>query len=289
MIKRLFIIISLLLCTSTMSKNLNWQVPTMGGIYFWTDVKVNNGCRIQENILTGHFRVLDCRNIRYGWGKYEDCLDIYKALTSDKSKAKKALLVHGLTVKKDSLQPLEETLKAQGYEVEYFRFSCFVEPLERTAVSFKNVLAEYAEDVDVVTHSTGAILLRQYEKDFNCKGIRKAVLLAAPNNGVSLVNCLKKIGCAGFAGINGKRLYEGEGSLPRSLPEPSVDFITIAGRNEGKPYFPLSALNFEHDGLLSTETGKLKSAQMNYVVKSHHFTIMEKQQVKDLIIEFFGK
>ena len=261
----------------------------MGGIYFWTDIKVNNGCRIQKNVLTSHYRVLDCRNIRYGWGKYEDCLEVYKNLTAQRTSAKKVLLIHGLTVKKDSLAPLQETLEGKGYEVEYFRFSCFAEPIEETAKSLYNVLSDYEKEVDVVTHSTGAILLRQYQQDFQCQGVRKAVMLAAPNNGVVLVNCLKKLGLAGLAGVNGKRLYEGEGSLPNSLPDPSIDFITIAGRNDGKPYFPLSALKFEHDGLLSTKTGSSKSAKMNYVVKSHHFTIMEKQQVKDLIIEFFGK
>ena len=286
MLKKIIIVITLLLCHSGNCKNINWRVPTLGGIYFWTDVKVNNGCRIQKHVWTGHYRVLDCKNVRYAWGGYDDCLKEYQKLTDSTSKDKKALLIHGLTVKKNSLEPLKENLEKEGYEVEFFRFSCFVEPLESTSKSLARVLESFERDVDVVTHSTGAILLRQYEKDYKCSGIGKAVMLAAPNNGVVLVNCLKKLGLAGLSGINGKRLYEGKGSLPNTLPEPSVDFITISGRNDGDSYFPLSAVNFDHDGLLSTDTGQLKSAKMNYSVKAHHFTIMEKEEVKTLIKGF---
>lgn len=286
MLKKIILAFVIFFCYSGNCKNHNWKLLTLGGLYFWTDVKVNSGCRIQKHVWTGHYRVLDEKNCRHAWGKYEDCLSEYQLLTEISSSTKKALLVHGLTVKKDSLKPLQESLEEQGYEVEYFRFSCFAEPLEETSKSLAEVLDSYKKNIDVITHSTGAILIRQYEKDFESKGINRIVMLAAPNNGVVLVNCLKKIGLAGLSGINGKRLYEGEGSLPETLPEPSVDFITISGRNDGLPYFPLSALKFNHDGLLSTDTGALKSAQMNYTVKAHHFTIMEKNEVKTLIKDF---
>ena len=36
----------------------NWELKTLGGMQFWTDVKHLSGWRIQQNSETGHFRLL---------------------------------------------------------------------------------------------------------------------------------------------------------------------------------------------------------------------------------------
>lgn len=262
-------------------------MPTLGGMCFWTDVKINKGGRIQQNVLTGHYRLLDQNDYRLAWGDYSDCLDSFVEISKLNLKPK-VLLIHGLTIKKNSLEPLRQDLEKEGYDVHFFRFSCFYQPIESTAKSLKGVLEHMGSDVRCVTHSTGAILLRQYEKDFQSKGISKAVMLTAPNKGVVLVDWLRKAKLDFILGVNGKRLHSGKGSLPTILPDLSVDHITISGNNgRKKHYFPLLGFSRAHDGLLRTETGKSASALENIEVEGHHFFIMNHRQVKEKICQFF--
>jgi hypothetical protein len=288
MFKSFFILFNLLFCQAGSGQNINWQLPTLGGLCFWTDTKVNQGCRIQKNVLTGHFRLLNADDYRIAWGTYDDCLTGFSSLAAPLSTSKKVLLIHGLTIKKNSLEPLQKCLEEEGYEVEYFRFSCFYEPLEKTAKSLANVLSGFKQKSHIVTHSTGAILMRQYEEDYDSKGVDKIAMLTAPNNGVLFVDRLRNLSLSGLLGVNGKRLHSGPLGLGQRLPEPSVDFITISGSNrDSNYYFPLTFLSDSHDGLLTTKTGALLSAQMNYVVKAHHFTIMNKTSVKEIVTDFF--
>ena len=38
--------------------------PTMGGIFWWNDVKVQDGYRIQQNMISQHYRLLNDKNQR---------------------------------------------------------------------------------------------------------------------------------------------------------------------------------------------------------------------------------
>jgi hypothetical protein len=50
----------------------NLPTKTLGGKFFWRTLAEKNGWRLQQNVLTGHFRILDNENIRQGWGLSED-------------------------------------------------------------------------------------------------------------------------------------------------------------------------------------------------------------------------
>ena len=75
-------------------------MPTMGGKQFWADELFFQQWRIQQNVLTGHYRLLDGKDFRHASGSYEECL---AALDEIKQKRKlppmqgKAVIVlHGL-------------------------------------------------------------------------------------------------------------------------------------------------------------------------------------------------
>ena len=55
----------------------NLQMPTLGGFTFWEDVAEIKGWRMQRNIFTGHWRLLDPRNIRCAWGIDKKMVDIF--------------------------------------------------------------------------------------------------------------------------------------------------------------------------------------------------------------------
>lgn len=46
----------------------NIPFPTLGGKVFWETLKRKNGWKLQENKVTGHYRVLSPANIRWAWG-----------------------------------------------------------------------------------------------------------------------------------------------------------------------------------------------------------------------------
>lgn len=45
----------------------NLPTKTGGGQVFWNTIKTRNGWKIQQNIFTQHYRVLDPNNVRHGW------------------------------------------------------------------------------------------------------------------------------------------------------------------------------------------------------------------------------
>jgi hypothetical protein len=55
----------------------NLPMPTLGGFVFWDDVAEIRGWRMQRNIFTGHWRLLDPKNMRYAWGTNEKLVDIF--------------------------------------------------------------------------------------------------------------------------------------------------------------------------------------------------------------------
>jgi hypothetical protein len=55
----------------------NVAMPTMGGALFWEDVAEIKGWRIQQNIFTGHWRLLDPGNMRYAWGTDRKMADVF--------------------------------------------------------------------------------------------------------------------------------------------------------------------------------------------------------------------
>ena len=51
----------------------NLPTPTLGGRQFWTDYQWNDGWRIQQNAITGHWRLLSPNRIRHAWGSRAAC------------------------------------------------------------------------------------------------------------------------------------------------------------------------------------------------------------------------
>ena len=46
----------------------NFPTPTLGGTVFWNTIGRNNGWTMQQNMMTGHVRILNPNGIRVAWG-----------------------------------------------------------------------------------------------------------------------------------------------------------------------------------------------------------------------------
>lgn len=46
----------------------NVKSATLGGNVFWVTLRHKNGWKLQQNVFTEHYRILDQNNIRHAWG-----------------------------------------------------------------------------------------------------------------------------------------------------------------------------------------------------------------------------
>ena len=96
-------------------------MPTLGGKVFWGDNFIYAGWRIQENVVTGHHRLLDPDDVRQAWGTYAQCLAVLSEIRSEQNIAPAGrhlvLLLHGLGRSKDSFGDVPEKLREAGYDV----------------------------------------------------------------------------------------------------------------------------------------------------------------------------
>lgn len=54
----------------------NIPFPTLGGHVVWNNIVSSNGWKLQRNSITGHYRILDSKDIRRAWGTKETMLNI---------------------------------------------------------------------------------------------------------------------------------------------------------------------------------------------------------------------
>lgn len=60
----------------------NIPTKTLGGNVVWSNIKTANGWKIQQNMFTQHYRILDPNNTRHGWSseldEMEELLETYR-------------------------------------------------------------------------------------------------------------------------------------------------------------------------------------------------------------------
>ena len=282
-----YLLIAFILFSTSVRANWNIKFPTTGGKLLWTDVKIVNDWRIQKNLLTGHFRLLNPKKVRYRWGSMQSCTESLNKHTVINRKKKVAVLIHGLGLRKESLKCLAPLLQKEGFQTIQFGYGAMLEPLERCADKLHSVLEEYEGEKYFITHSMGGILLRLYQQKYNTE-IEKAVLLAPPNKGAQIVDSLKKLKLAGLLGVNGKRLHTDCDGLPQSLPGLNTEYMTVAGTKKSYfGYFPLMFfMKEQNDGVVSTESTKMEGEVCHLKAAAYHLKIMKNKSVQKALIEF---
>ncbi len=88
---------------------------TAGGTQLWTDHLYRGEFRIQQNVLTGHWRLLDANDVRRTWGTRAECetlLDDLQPKTSPECKAGRvAKACHRLAARLDANSSFDETAR----------------------------------------------------------------------------------------------------------------------------------------------------------------------------------
>jgi hypothetical protein len=98
--------------------NPNIAMPTLGGETFWSDELVFRDWRIQQNVLTGHYRLLDGHDVRRAWGTFDQCRAALEEVKQREQlpplKGRAVLTLHGLIRSRDHMIGIGEYLEASG-------------------------------------------------------------------------------------------------------------------------------------------------------------------------------
>ncbi len=196
------------------------------------------------------------------------------------------LLLHGLARSSYSMANLENALLRNNFNVVNIDY-----PSRRDAI---DILANNAippaleqcegDDIHVVTHSMGAILLRQYFSEHDVETLKRVVMLGPPNQGSEVVDALGSM--PGFYWLNGEaglQLGTGKHSLPNMLGAADFDVGIIAG-NKSINWILSLIIPGPDDGKVSIERTKLSGMNDHIVMPVTHTFMMKKDSVIHQVI-----
>jgi len=273
----------------------NLATGTLGGRQFWGDRAYFRGWRIQTNVLTGHSRLLDPDDRRQAWGTAEQCrtaLEGFKKSRDLKPMSGKAVvLIHGIIRSSHSFSAMKQALGADGYEVIGFDYPSTQVSIEESSGYLHQTLAslEGIDQIDLVVHSMGGLVVRQYLSTHRDPRIRRMVMLGVPNHGANLANILKNVRLfKTIYGPAGEQLCEGPDAYVSRLPTPDFPFAIIAGgKGTAAGFNPWIA--GDDDGTVAVESTRLAGAADFLRVPALHTFMMRDPAVIAAAGRFLAK
>lgn len=271
---------------------MNVPTKTLGGGQFWGDVRFFRGWRIQQNVLTRHFRLLDPGNVRRAWGGREVCEAKLEAVRAQKKMApmsgKAVVLLHGIVRTARSMSRLGRQLEEDGCTVVPFEYPSTRVGIEESAEYLDQVIngLEGISEIHFVTHSMGGLVVRAWLKSHHDCRVGRMVMLGVPNLGACMADRLKaNLIYRVIYGPAGQQLGADPEGLIAALPTPRFEFAVIAGV-AGKPggYNPL--VPGDDDGTVALESTRLPGATDFASVKGLHSFLMLQPAVIDYTRRF---
>ncbi len=198
------------------------------------------------------------------------------------------ILLHGLRHTRWSMRKMEGALTDAGRRVFNLGYPSGQAPVDDLAkLIWTTAVDRFGDErvFDFVTHSLGSIILRQIAID-HPGVVRRAVMLAPPNNGSELVDAFQRFALARWImGPAGQQLGVTDNSLPQRLGP--VDFCLgiIAGI---KPDNPISRyfIPGDEDGRVSLESTKVDGYRELKIVPYGHFYLMRVDEVIRQTVHF---
>ncbi|QDT25415.1 Alpha/beta hydrolase family protein [Gimesia panareensis] len=252
--------------------HLSEKVPamkTMGGRQFWGDVQFYQGWKIQHNVISKHYRLLDPADQRHASGTLEECQQRLEEIKQEKQlppmQGRAVILIHGIIRSSKSFDKLKQACQKSGWMPVPFDYPSTQLTIPENALYLGRVIQslEGVEEIDLVVHSMGGLVVRSWldQQEEADPRIRRMVMLGVPNRGADMAdrfrsNLLFKV----VFGPAGQQLVTEENSdFIAKLPTPPFPFGVIAGgRNTLKGFNPL--IRGDDDGTVSVSSTRLPGA-----------------------------
>jgi pimeloyl-ACP methyl ester carboxylesterase len=297
-----------------MSETINpyFAMPTMGGKQFWADELFFHKWRIQRNVYTGHYRLLDQDDRRHASGTFEQCRSVLDDIKLQRRlppmKGKAVIVLHGLFRSRNSMDSLCGYLAERGgYEIFNVTYPSTRYEIGEHARSLASIVdnLDGIEEVNFIGHSMGNIVIRHYLSDLRKEDaqiktasvspdaiptkrpkFQRFVMLAPPNHEAQMATFFAdNIIFKTLTGRSGQQLGRQWKELEGNLAVPDFDFAVLAGgKNNGKGYNPF--LSGDNDGTISVDSTKLAGASDFIVLPAMHTFIMDDARVQELTLQF---
>ncbi len=272
---------------------LNVRMPTLGGKDYWADCYHLDGWRIQRHVWTGHYRLLDHKDIRIAWGTYEGCRVAlaYKRKAygyGQKRETSVVVILHGTTRNRNPMLKMGYALEENGYEVLNINYPSRHLLIKDFAAQVHALLNERHDirEVSFVTHSMGGLIVRKMLADENQPWrqratLKRAVLLFPPNQGAHKANIWhEKWWYKCVFGPSGRELCTDIASKLPTIPIKTGIIIGAQGNDKGK----CKRIPGDDDGTVGVEEAKLDGvAAYAYHKVGHTFGMKNDKVIEDIV------
>ena len=281
-------------------QNVNFPTTTLGGTQFWSDELVFHRWRIQFNVFTGHYRLLDEDDYRHTWGTFEQCKTKLDAIRREKElppmKGRAVLTLHGLIRSRDNMAGIGEYLEQEG-DLTWLNvsYASTRRSIDDHAASLAKVIEnlEGIDEINFVCHSLGNLVVRRYlgegtqpkPKWIVDRRVKRFVMLGPPNNGAHMAELFKDNKLFGILmGPSGKQIATWS-EVEKRLGTANCEFGIIAG-SLNSPILNNPLVEGQDDLIVSVEETKLAGARDFLVVPCNHSRLMHEKEMQKMTLHF---
>lgn len=279
----------------------NFPTATFGGHAFWTDELVHGKWRIQQNVLSGHYRLLDDRDFRRAWGTFDQCKarfdELQRELSLPTPRGHAVITLHGIIRSRDQMVGIGKYLSDKGgYTWINVSYASTRASLDDHAAALARVIENLpeVERIDLVCHSMGNLVVRRYLGEAELERPRwqpdprigRMVMLGPPNNGAEMARFFKDNQLYNVVtGPSGQQLCCDWDDACKLLATPQFEFGIIAGgAGNNRGFNPL--VKGDDDLVVAVEETRLPGARDFCVVDSRHGWLMDDDQVRQRTLKF---
>ena len=268
---------------------------TLGGRQFWGDVQFFHGWHIQQNVFTGHYRLLDAHDDRFASGSLETCQkELERIRTRDKlppMKGRGLILVHGMLRSSKCMSTIAAEAKQLGYETFQVNYPSTQISIPQAAEYLHQSIEslEGIDELSIIGHSMGGLVTRAYFAQHSDPRIKRVVMMGTPNQGAELADLLyRNFFVRAASGPGGRQLVTDQAGLIPSLPAPKCEFAVIAGAR-GKPSGWNPLIPGDDDGTVTVESTRLIGAADFSTVTTTHTAMLGNHEVITQALRFLNE
>ena len=260
-------------------------MKTLGGLQFWGDLAFFRGWRIQQNVQTGHYRLLDPDNYRHENGTLDACrrrlAEIRRQRRLPGMSGKAVVVVHGIVRSSKSFNAMNRRLRDDGYMIVGFDYPSTRVKISESAEFLHQVLESLdgIDEINFVVHSMGGLLVRSYLSSHHDERIHRMVMLGVPNMGARMADTFRdNVVFKTIFGPAGQQLVTEPDGFIKSLPTPEFEFGVIAGGRGNRHGYNL-LIPGDDDATVSVASTRLPGASDFLLVNAMHSLMMFNRNV----------